>query len=226
MTSPTWFFDGDKRRIYEVPPGAGYTLSPGGLRVYDQGAGTAIMAVDVKRDLWSRWVDWMAAGNDWSLPAFDRQGGNLRPTGEFASVDFTLITTSGWRLVLANYPHETILAGNLFPQGADSLFDFTPITANGVVPRLQGSANLLTYNLAGGSGQPAAAIADAVWAKIIEGGLTAEQIMRIMLAVLAGNRAGIGSAAEQYMGQDGTTPRVIFTPADAAGNGAVVVDVA
>jgi hypothetical protein len=160
MTSPTWFFDGDKRRIYEVPPGSTYVLV-GGYRVYGQGTGTPVMTTDVKKDLWSRWVDWMADGNDWSMPAFDREGGNLRPTGEYASVDFTLLTASGWRLVLANYPHETIFAGNLFAQGADSLFDFSLLTVTGVVPRMQGSANLLTYNGSGGSSPTD--IAQAVW---------------------------------------------------------------
>lgn len=167
MASPTWFFDGDKRRIYEVPPSATFTLV-GGYRVYGAGLGAAIMTADVKADLWSRWVDWMAEGNDWSLPAFDRSGGNLRPTGEYASADFQLLTDTGWRLVLANYPHETIITGNLFPVGADSLFDTTRLTVSGVVPRLQGSANLLTYNTSGSYlGPTAAEIADAVWQKVL-----------------------------------------------------------
>lgn len=67
-------------------------------------------------------------------------------------------------------------------------------------------------------------IAAAVWSYILEGALTAEQMQRIMLAALAGKRSGLGTATEQYMGLDGTTPRVTFTPSDAAGNGTTVVD--
>ncbi len=146
MPSPTWHFDGALRRIYEVPPGASYTTDANGHRLYDGGPlPQALLTADVKADLWSRWVDWHAQ-NDWALPAFDRSGGNQRPTGEYASTDFALRTSDGWRIVLANYPHETVLQGNLFAQGADSLFDFTRLGVNGVVPRLQGSANLLTYN--------------------------------------------------------------------------------
>jgi hypothetical protein len=178
MTSPTWFFDGDKRRIYEVPPGATFTLDVNGYRIYGQGAGTAVMTSDVKADMWSRWVDWMADGNDWSLPAFTRSGGSIRPTGEHSPVDYQLQTFDGWRIVLANYPHETLLNGNLFAQGSDSLFDFTRLSAFGVVPRLQGSANLLTYTSDGGSNVSAQDLAAAVWAFLQANGATAETNLR------------------------------------------------
>ncbi len=164
--SPTWHFDGALRRIYEVPPGATFTTDGNGYRIYSGGpAPQAVLTVDVKADLWSRWVDWHA-DNDWALLAFSRSGGSQRPTGEFSSVDFTLLTADGWRIVLANYPHETILYGNLFAQGADSLFDFARLTFNGVVPRLQGSANLLTYNTGAGSGPTTADITAAVLAAL------------------------------------------------------------
>lgn len=67
-------------------------------------------------------------------------------------------------------------------------------------------------------------VPDDVWAEVLEGTLTAAQIQRIKLAALAGKRQGLGTATEAYLAQDGVTPRVIFTPADAAGNGTTVVD--
>lgn len=144
MSSPTWFFDGDKKRIYEVPPSATYATDGNGYRIYNGGSNLAILSVDVKKDLWSRWVDWVQT-HDWSVPAFSVSGGSQRPTGEFSPADFSLLTASGWRIVLANYTHESIFYGNLFSEGTDSLFDFSRLTVNGVIPRLQGSANLLTY---------------------------------------------------------------------------------
>lgn len=66
--------------------------------------------------------------------------------------------------------------------------------------------------------------AAAVWQSALEGTLTAEQMQRIMLAALAGKRSGLGTTTEEYMGQDGITPRVTFTPSDASGNGTTVVD--
>jgi len=62
------------------------------------------------------------------------------------------------------------------------------------------------------------ALADAVWGKALESSLTAEQIVRIMAAALAGDRSGIGTATEIYKGLDGTTTRISLTP-DANGNG-------
>lgn len=167
MPSPTFFFDGVKKRIYEVPSGASYILNDG-YRVYNGGTFSyPLMEVDVKKDMWSRWVDWHSL-NDWALFAFSRSGGNLRPTGEYAPADFSLLTSLGWRIVLANYPHETIFYGNLFPEGSDSLFDISRLTADGVVPRLQGSANLLTYNTSGGGGVATAEeVADEVMARIM-----------------------------------------------------------
>lgn len=162
MTSPTWFFDGVLRRIYEVPPGASFTTDGNGYRIYDGGPGApALLSVDVQKDLWSRWVDWHAL-HDWALLAFSKAGGALRPNGQPGPVDFTCRTSVGWRLVLANYPHETQFFGNFFPEGADSIFDYDRITALVPVPRLEGSANLLTYSYATG-GADAAAVAEAVW---------------------------------------------------------------
>lgn len=152
MTSPVWFFDGDLRRIYEVPPNSSFVIDGGGYRIYTPNnilTAPKVMTADVKKDLWSRWVDWYSSAL-WSLEAFSRSGGNLRPTGEYAPADFQLMTDAGWRIVLADYPHETIFYGNLFAVGTDSLYDFTRLTEVGVVPRLQGSANLLTYNISGG----------------------------------------------------------------------------
>lgn len=165
MTSPTWFFDGDKRRIYEVPPDSNFTVDGDGYRIYEPSNVTiapAVLTVDVKKDLWSRWVDYYSTAL-WSIEAFSRSGGTLRPTGEYAPADFQLMTSVGWKIVLANYPHETIFYGNLFPEGTDSLFDIARLTEVGIVPRLQGSANLLTYNYAtSGNQYTLSEIADAV----------------------------------------------------------------
>lgn len=65
-------------------------------------------------------------------------------------------------------------------------------------------------------------VASAVWSKAIEG-LTADEIMRVMLAALAGKREGLGGATEVYYGHDGVTPRITFTP-DSKGNGAPTIN--
>lgn len=62
------------------------------------------------------------------------------------------------------------------------------------------------------------AISNSVWARAIET-FTAEEMHRVMFAALAGKRVGMGTATEYYMGVDGVTPRIEFSPTDAAGNG-------
>jgi hypothetical protein len=76
-------------------------------------------------------------------------------------------------------------------------------------------------NSAGGGASPAT-IAAEVWSTPLET-LTAEEIMRVLLAALAGARSGLGSATEEYLAQDGTTPRITFSP-DAQGNGTPIID--
>lgn len=60
--------------------------------------------------------------------------------------------------------------------------------------------------------------------RLIENGLTQDEVTRIMLAALAGKRQGLGTATEQYLSQDESKARITFTPTDANGNGDTVVD--
>ena len=76
-----------------------------------------------------------------------------------------------------------------------------------------------------GGGADSEAIAIAVWQKIMEGGLTAEEIMKVMGAVLAGTVSGAGSGIETFKGLDKTTDRIVST-VDADGNrSSVMLDV-
>ncbi len=59
-------------------------------------------------------------------------------------------------------------------------------------------------------------VATSVWAHGIDGSFTALQWMRLLGAVVFGNRVVAGSQ-ETYMGVDGTTPRVVGS-VDGAGN--------
>jgi hypothetical protein len=85
------------------------------------------------------------------------------------------------------------------------------------------SAGLVEVGTGGSGSSPTAAqVASAVWSQALEG-LTAEEMMRIMLAALAGKRQGLGTPTEEYMAQDGLTPRVTLV-ADTAGNGTPVLN--
>jgi hypothetical protein len=90
--------------------------------------------------------------------------------------------------------------------------------------------SLIVGNSAGlivaGSGVTAGDVSDiveGVWGRAVET-LTAEEIMRILLAGIGGKRQGLGTATEEYMAQDGTTPRITLSGFDAEGNGTPALD--
>lgn len=56
-----------------------------------------------------------------------------------------------------------------------------------------------------------------VWAHIIEGGLSAEQMQRVQFAAITGKSDGVGTDTETYFGRDGVTPRLVVT-FDSLGN--------
>lgn len=63
----------------------------------------------------------------------------------------------------------------------------------------------------------------AIGTRLIENGLSQDEVTRIMLGALAGQRVGLGTATERYKSQDGTKDRIVLTP-DPNGNGDPVVD--
>lgn len=115
------------------------------------------LIIDVQRDMWSRFVDYRNS-NQWSTVAMLRSGGALRGQDfqgnpVYQSVDFYVRSTIGWHIVMADYTHICRLYGNLFDEiGGSGIFDTTRLTAQGVVPFVSGSADLITYRSAGGSG--------------------------------------------------------------------------
>lgn len=62
------------------------------------------------------------------------------------------------------------------------------------------------------------------WTEVIESGLTAAEILRLIASAMAGTVSGAGSGTETFKGLDGTTDRIVST-VDVDGNRtAVVVD--
>lgn len=82
---------------------------------------------------------------------------------------------------------------------------------------------IATVSGSGVTSQDKTDIIAGVWSHIVET-LSAQEMMRVMLAAMAGKRAGLGTATEQYMGRDGVTPRITLTPTDTAGNGTPTVN--
>lgn len=62
-----------------------------------------------------------------------------------------------------------------------------------------------------GTGLTTANVGNAVWAKVIEAGFTAEQVLRLIAAVAAGDATGLESGSPSFEGLDETTTRVAGT---------------
>lgn len=101
--------------------------------------------------------------------------------------------------------------GDLTPEGLRDAV-WTAILAN--YPDAGTAGNTLAN--AGAGGNP--------WSAIIENGMTAEEVLRVIAAVLAGRVSGAGTGTETFVGLDGVTNRVVSS-ADPVGNRtSVVVD--
>lgn len=149
-----FFFDGDKRVIYEAPIGFSFVLDGSGYRIYtpdDPPSADEITQYDAQQDLWSNYVDYMDA-IEWATKAMSLSGGSLRPDGSNATADFQMINT--WAVVPANYTHGFIIIGNLSSSTGNAIlnvFDTSRITEN-VVPYIKGADALITYRIETGSG--------------------------------------------------------------------------
>ena len=65
-------------------------------------------------------------------------------------------------------------------------------------------------------------LAESVWGRVIDGGYTAEQILRVMAAALAGKASGAGTGTVTFKSIDGIKDRVI-ADVDGTGNRTAVV---
>lgn len=153
----TLAFDGDLRRIYEVPDNSSFTIDGSGYRVYvpDDVPSAASVIRYTTTFLWSRFSDYHFL-NNWTTLAFEKTGGAFRFQDElgndvFATFDLRLI--NAWEFVPADYPHNTLILGNLFPNiDTQRDFDTDRIISQGVSERIQFADSLQIVRENVGSG--------------------------------------------------------------------------
>lgn len=87
-------------------------------------------------------------------------------------------------------------------------------------------SNAASYNAAGTMGQKlnGAGSAGNPWTEVIESGLTAAEVMRIIAAAMAGKVSGAGTGTETFKGLDGTTNRIVSTVDNDGNRTAVTVN--
>lgn len=175
------------------------TFDPANRRiVLDSDAHTA-------SEIWSRWCDWHATGDNAKWPiALLQVGGDDLGGGLFIPVYFFL--ANGWRVRPREASHSLIITGNLFVAGGgvpvvQTLGAFNVSVQYTVPVQAQG------ISTGGGGGATAA----QVWAEALEGSYTAKDLMRLLLAVTAGGATGLESSSMAFKSADGTKNRVTAT---------------
>lgn len=173
----------------------------------------SIVDVISVRDVYSRWADWVAtAGNAVFLPAFATLGGDDIDAVAGTKIPIYAFLINGWRIRPREASHTlTVNDGILLVAGGGDPFVNTVGT---FVVRInyQQPVQAISFATGGGAGPTANDIALAVWAKIIEGAYTAEQMIRIMASVLVGNATGINAPGpETFASIDGSKTRVAGT---------------
>ena len=152
-------------------------------------------------EIYSRWCDWIAlSDNAKYLPAFRATGGDDLGGGLLIPPYYFL--TNDWRVRPMEANHNLTITGNLFVDGGGvpvvSTLGTYQVNVNYVVPvQAQG------ISTTGGGG-------DASWSATLEGTLTYQDAMRILLAVAVG-RTDIASNIVKFKSLDGLTDRVTAT---------------
>jgi len=178
-----------------------------------------VTSLRIREEVYSAWVRWVTREeNSRFLGAMRAVGGDPIPGGE---TGVTFFMTNGWKLVYD--PNLVAVEGVLYSEDyataywSESGSPIYPATVSSLVNSAVSVQNVVT-----GTALTVEETANAVWSKALEG-LSAEEMMRIMLSALAGKRQGLGTSTEQYFSADGTKPRITLT-ADTEGNGVPVTD--
>lgn len=150
----------------------------------------------------------MAAGNTLTGPMQMTMNlaANMAQSGD-VNAALGLIAWCAADMAQSNSMSDSNLRGTM--SMAANIVSYTEFTAEGVRDAVW-NAILANYPTAGSAGNTLAnaGAGGNPWSAIIEGGMTAEEVLRIVAAVLAGKVSGGGTGTEVFTGLDGTTARV------------------
>lgn len=120
---------------------------------------TSLTAVEI----YSRWKEWVAAGNAQYAPAFaESVGGNDLGGGVGLGQYVFFQNGDGWRITGASQDYEVRIVGDLYfsaPNGAV----FVPVSGKSVIFSIQRSVGSTIVASGGGGSVDADSIAEAVW---------------------------------------------------------------
>lgn len=160
-------------------------------------------------EIYSRWKDWVAAGNAQYEPAFaESVGGNDLGAGVALSGYFFIRNDLGWHLLHSDYDYEIRLIGDFYP--ADANLPFTETTPDPYSVQFIFQRSAASYVVSGSGSAPSASqVANAVWGQLVSG-YSGDSSMGAVLGLLmkmARNKVVTDPVAGTYTvyDDDGTT---------------------
>ncbi len=147
--------------------------------------------------IYSRWKDWVATSdNQKYLQAFITVGGD--PLGNDIYITPYYFLTNGWKIRPASQNYQLVLTENLLTDDNSTLFSFP----SGYTIEVVRQFALKTETV--DEGDP--------FTTELETGITREQAIKILLAVLGNQASGLNSnTSTTFKSFDGTKDRVVAT---------------
>jgi hypothetical protein len=193
----------------------GYSFD-GSSKVITLTAGTTTMSV---RDVWSRWVDWIALSDNAKYPpAFLAVGGDDIDPGAGTKIPVYAYLINGWRIKPQEADHTlAVTDGVILVSGGGDPFINT--TGDYVIRvNYQQPVQAIAFSTSGGEAPSAAEVADAVWSEVLIGStITAAQLMQVISAALAGQLSGAGTSLIKIRDLEDSKD-LITAAVDAGGN--------
>ncbi len=199
----------------------------GTTKLISLSAGTVSLGV---RDLWSRWVDWLKLSDNSKFSvAFSTVGGDAIDPVAGTFVPVYLFLQNGWRIRPQEASHTlNVSDGILLVAGGGDPFVNT-VGSFVVRVNYQQPVQAITVSTGGGggglTGEQAGQLASAanLWQTLLEGSLTAQDILRLLLAVNAGKSTVSSDGVEIKFRDHADTKDRVAAVADANGNRQAVV---
>ena len=179
--------------------------------------------LNIRVDVYSAWILWLAIDNNSKyLLALRYSGLDPIPGGSTGDTYFLI---NGWKL---QCDFTTIqISGVLFSDNyGTAYYTYANIpqyaaAVSSIVNTVTSLQNIVTGDLSTVS--TATQNAAAVWSQVLEG-LTAEQMVRIMMSVLSGKVSGAGTGTESFRNIADTADRVVVSTTTAGNRTAVVLN--
>lgn len=173
-----------------------------------------VTELSIRGDVYSAWVRWGERYENRQYSQAMRFTGLDPIPGGFTGDTYFLV--NGWKLKYD--ANKVAISGVLYSD--DYATPYWSYEGNPVYPATVSSLvnTAVTYqNVVTGTAATPEEITSAVWAKVLEAGLSAESIVRLMASMLTGKVSGAGTGTEVFRDLADTKDRVVVT-VDEAGN--------